>query len=176
MFGFEYAILLTIIVNTLVKYILHSIDVQSENPWEAKAVFMLYAELIIGFIKGVCFAVFLFNGWRILQFESGGSIHALMMLIHAYRSIWCKAKSGWARFVKFRSAVKKINALPDATLEQLSLNDDVCSICCEEMKTGTAKKTECNHYFHRKCLYKWICFETFCPLCHRNLSPDMLIK
>ena len=51
MFGFEYAILLTIIVNTLVKYILHSIDVQSENPWEAKAVFMLYAELIIGFIK-----------------------------------------------------------------------------------------------------------------------------
>ena len=50
-FGFEYAILLTIIINTLVKYVLHSIDLHSENPWEAKAVFMLYAELIIGFIK-----------------------------------------------------------------------------------------------------------------------------
>ena len=50
-FGFEYAILLTIIINTLVKYVLHSIDLYSENPWEAKAVFMLYAELIIGFIK-----------------------------------------------------------------------------------------------------------------------------
>ena len=50
-FGFEYAILLTIIINTLIKYVLHSIDLHSENPWEAKAVFMLYAELIIGFIK-----------------------------------------------------------------------------------------------------------------------------
>ena len=55
-FGFEYAILLTIIINTLVKYVLHSIDLHSENPWEAKAVFMLYAELIIGFIK-VCLLV-----------------------------------------------------------------------------------------------------------------------
>ena len=52
-FGFEYAILLTIVVNTLVKYVLHGIDLYSENPWENKAVFMLYTELVIGFIK-VC--------------------------------------------------------------------------------------------------------------------------
>ena len=32
---------------------------------------------------------------------------------------------GWATFVKRRSAVQKINALPDATAEQLALNDDV---------------------------------------------------
>ena len=32
---------------------------------------------------------------------------------------------GWATFVKRRSAVAKINALPDATAEQLSQNDDV---------------------------------------------------
>ena len=50
-FGFEYAILLTIVANTVVKYILHGIDLYSENPWENKAVFMLYTELVIGFIK-----------------------------------------------------------------------------------------------------------------------------
>ena len=50
-FGFEYAVLLTIIANTLVKYVLHSIDLHSENPWDNKAVFMLYTELVIGFIK-----------------------------------------------------------------------------------------------------------------------------
>ncbi len=50
-FGFEYAVLLTIVANTVVKYILHSIDLYSENPWENKAVFMLYTELVIGFIK-----------------------------------------------------------------------------------------------------------------------------
>merc|ERR1719414_2368639 len=55
-FGFEYAILLTIVMNTLVKYVLHSIDLHSENPWENKAVFVLYAELIIGFIKILCIA------------------------------------------------------------------------------------------------------------------------
>jgi E3 ubiquitin-protein ligase synoviolin len=50
-FGFEYAVLLTIIANTVVKYILHSIDLHSENPWDNKAVFMLYTELAIGFVK-----------------------------------------------------------------------------------------------------------------------------
>ena len=33
--------------------------------------------------------------------------------------------TGWATFVKRRSAVQKINALPDATPEQLAANDDV---------------------------------------------------
>ena len=50
-FGFEYAILLTIVVNTFVKYVLHGIDLYSEAPWENKAVFMLYTELVIGFVK-----------------------------------------------------------------------------------------------------------------------------
>ena len=50
-FGFEYAILLTIVVNTVVKYVLNSIDLHSENPWEGKAVCLLYAELVLGFIK-----------------------------------------------------------------------------------------------------------------------------
>jgi len=50
-FGFEYAVLLTILANTLVKYCLHSADLSSENPWDNKAVFMLYTELAIGFIK-----------------------------------------------------------------------------------------------------------------------------
>lgn len=47
-FGFEYAILLTIIINIAIKYILHTIDLNSENPWENKAVFLLYTELIMG--------------------------------------------------------------------------------------------------------------------------------
>ncbi len=51
MFGFEYAILMTIVANTVVKYVLHSVDLYSEAPWENKAVFMLYTELFIGLIK-----------------------------------------------------------------------------------------------------------------------------
>ncbi len=50
-FGFEYAVLMTIVANTLIKYALHTIDLWSENPWENKAVFMLHTELVIGFVK-----------------------------------------------------------------------------------------------------------------------------
>lgn len=47
-FGFEYAILLTIIINIAIKYALHTIDLNSENPWDNKAVFLLYTELVMG--------------------------------------------------------------------------------------------------------------------------------
>lgn len=47
-FGFEYAILATIILNIAIKYILHTVDLNSENPWESKTVFLLYTEVIMG--------------------------------------------------------------------------------------------------------------------------------
>lgn len=47
-FGFEYAILATIALNIAIKYILHNIDLTSETPWENKAVFLLYTELVMG--------------------------------------------------------------------------------------------------------------------------------
>ena len=47
-FGFEYAILLTMVAMVIVKYGLHTYDIHRENPWEDKAVFLLYAELVIG--------------------------------------------------------------------------------------------------------------------------------
>ena len=45
---FQYAILLTVVLHILVKYTLHSVDLQSENPWDNKAVYLLYTELILG--------------------------------------------------------------------------------------------------------------------------------
>ncbi len=48
---------MTIVANTVVKYVLHSVDLYSETPWENKAVFMLYTELFIGLVK-VCVPVF----------------------------------------------------------------------------------------------------------------------
>ena len=47
-FGFEYAILLTVVYNIGVKYLCHGIDLQSENPWENKAMYLLYMELVVG--------------------------------------------------------------------------------------------------------------------------------
>lgn len=52
-FGFEYALLITLALNAGVKYLLHSADVHSDTFWESKAVLLLYLEFFIGkiFIK-----------------------------------------------------------------------------------------------------------------------------
>lgn len=44
----QYAILLTMVLTMFIKYILHTVDLQSENPWDNKAVYMLYTELFTG--------------------------------------------------------------------------------------------------------------------------------
>jgi E3 ubiquitin-protein ligase RNF139 len=71
--------------------------------------------------------------------------------------------------MKRRTAVNKINSLPEASTEQLHRLDDVCAICYQEMKN--AKITRCNHFFHGVCLRKWLYVQDRCPLCH-----DILYK
>lgn len=89
-----------------------------------------------------------------MAFVSGGAVRASMMCIHAYFNIWCDARDGWRVFIKRRTAVKKIESLPEATSTQLAELDDVCAICYQNM--GSAKITKCNHYFHGVCLRKWL--------------------
>lgn len=56
--------------------------------------------------------------------------------------------------MKRRTAVNKIECLPEATPEQLIELDDVCAICYQEMQS--AKITKCQHFFHGVCLRKWL--------------------
>lgn len=49
----QYAILLTMVLTTFIKYLLHTIDLQSENPWDNKAVYMLYTELFTGTVFSI---------------------------------------------------------------------------------------------------------------------------
>ncbi|NWI90103.1 SYVN1 ligase, partial [Pitta sordida] len=55
----QYAVLLTMVLSVSIKYVLHSIDLQSDNPWDNKAVFMLYTELLTGFIKVLLYVAFM---------------------------------------------------------------------------------------------------------------------
>jgi hypothetical protein len=42
-----------------------------------------------------------------------------------------------------------------------------CSICLEELvfSENNLIKLDCNHYFHEKCIEKWITDKNSCPLC-----------
>ena len=141
-----------------------------DGSWESLDDAVYYVKAVGNTVE-FCFAVFLFfNGGWILFFESGGTIRACMIVIHAYFNIWCEAKVGWKIFMKRRTAVAKINSLPFATEQELANHDDVCAICYMDM--DQAKITRCKHFFHSVCLRKWLYMQDTCPLCHAVLYKD----
>ncbi|XP_013381996.1 protein TRC8 homolog [Lingula anatina] len=152
------------VVITLMVYSLFMFDAYRDTFWEQLDDYVYYIKSAGSTIEFL-FGIFLFcNGAWIMAFESGGTIRAIMMCIHAYFNIWVQAKEGWSTFMKRRTAVNKINSLPEATREQLENFNDVCAICYQEL--NNAKITRCNHYFHSLCLRKWLYVQEKCPLCH----------
>ena len=158
---------------TITIYALFMWDAHCQDGlWESLDDWVYYIKAFGNTVE-FCFAVFLFfNGGWILVFESGGTIRAVMMLIHAYFNIWCEARlvgkekekrvtftgdvfrNGWSTFMKRRTAVAKINSLADATKEEIEKHNDVCAICYQDM--WVAKLTKCKHMFHAICLRKWL--------------------
>ncbi|KAH8258216.1 hypothetical protein KR038_007860 [Drosophila bunnanda] len=158
-----------IVLVSLATYTLFLLDARRQFFWEKLDDYLYYVRAFGNSVE-FCFGILLFiNGAWILIFESaqnatGGAIRAIMMCIHAYFNIWCEARAGWSVFMKRRSAVHKISALPEATAAQLQAFDDVCAICYQEMYS--AKITRCRHFFHGVCLRKWLYVQDRCPLCH----------
>lgn len=46
-------------LNISMKYVLHFFDLYNENPWEDKAIYLLYTELIMGFLKIGLYFIFI---------------------------------------------------------------------------------------------------------------------
>lgn len=167
-FGFEYAILIIMIVNILIKYILHAIDARWEAPWESKAAVLLYTDLAINFLK-----VLLYIGFVAVMVR----IHTLPLF--AFRPMYETMRSfkkAYNDVVLSRRAIRNMNTLyPDATVEELEAADNECIICREDMHSG-AKKLPCNHIFHAACLRLWFQRQQTCPTCRLNVlrapAPD----
>lgn len=160
-FGFEYAILMTIVLMTVVKYALHSVDLQSENPWENKAVYLLYSELILGFAKVVLYMVFMVIMIKVHTFP----LFAIRPMYLAMRSF----KKALHDVIMSRRAIRQMNTLyPEATEEELQSGDNVCIICREDMVTA-CKKLPCNHIFHTSCLRSWFQRQQTCPTCRMEV-------
>ncbi|XP_026859399.2 E3 ubiquitin-protein ligase synoviolin [Electrophorus electricus] len=160
-FGFEYAILMTMVLTTFIKYTLHTIDLQSENPWESKAVYMLYTELFTGFIKVLLYMAFMTIMIKVHTFP----LFAIRPMYLAMRQF----KKAVTDAIMSRRAIRNMNTLyPDATPEDLQASDNVCIICREEMVTG-AKKLPCNHIFHSSCLRSWFQRQQTCPTCRMDV-------
>uniref|UniRef100_A0A669CL84 RING-type E3 ubiquitin transferase n=1 Tax=Oreochromis niloticus TaxID=8128 RepID=A0A669CL84_ORENI len=160
-FGFEYAILLTMVLTTFIKYLLHTIDLQSENPWDNKAVYMLYTDLFTGVVKVFLYIAFMTIMIKVHTFP----LFAIRPMYLAMRQF----KKAVTDAVMSRRAIRNMNTLyPDATPEDLQASDNVCIICREEMVTG-AKKLPCNHIFHSSCLRSWFQRQQTCPTCRMDV-------
>ncbi|RVE67040.1 hypothetical protein OJAV_G00113490 [Oryzias javanicus] len=120
---------------------------------------------IIEFLFGV---IMFGNGAYTMMFESGSKIRACMMCLHAYFNIYLQAKNGWKTFINRRTAVKKINSLPELRGDQLRDIEDVCAICYQEF-VSSARITPCHHFFHALCLRKWLYIQDTCPMCHQRV-------
>uniref|UniRef100_A0A3B1IVR3 RING-type E3 ubiquitin transferase n=1 Tax=Astyanax mexicanus TaxID=7994 RepID=A0A3B1IVR3_ASTMX len=156
-----YAILMTMVLTTFIKYTLHTIDLQSENPWENKAVYMLYTELFTGFIKVLLYMAFMTIMIKVHTFP----LFAIRPMYLAMRQF----KKAVTDAIMSRRAIRNMNTLyPDATPEDLQASDNVCIICREEMVTG-AKKLPCNHIFHSSCLRSWFQRQQTCPTCRMDV-------
>ncbi|XP_047374283.1 E3 ubiquitin-protein ligase synoviolin isoform X3 [Sciurus carolinensis] len=160
-FGFEYAILMTMVLTIFIKYVLHSVDLQSENPWDNKAVYMLYTELFTGFIKVLLYMAFMTIMIKVHTFP----LFAIRPMYLAMRQF----KKAVTDAIMSRRAIRNMNTLyPDATPEELQAMDNVCIICREEMVTG-AKRLPCNHIFHTSCLRSWFQRQQTCPTCRMDV-------
>lgn len=168
-FGFEYAILFVTVISTFFKYVLHSIDLQSENPWENKGIFMLYGDLILGFFRVVLYLTFMSLMIKIHTFP----LFAIRPMYLALRSF----KKSFNDVIMSRRAIQNLNIMyPDVSQEQLaSYSDTICIICREEMSNANnandnagpqqIKKLPCDHIFHKSCLRSWFQRQQTCPTC-----------
>lgn len=55
-------------LNISMKYVLHFFDLYNENPWEDKAIYLLYTELIMGFLKICLYFIFIMIMMKIHTF------------------------------------------------------------------------------------------------------------
>ncbi|KAI2800640.1 E3 ubiquitin-protein ligase synoviolin [Blomia tropicalis] len=162
-FGFEYAILFAIILNIAMKYVLHFFDLYNENPWEDKAIYLLYTELIMGFFKIGLYLVFIVIMMKIHTFPLF-AIRPMYLTMRGFR----KALND---VIMSRRAIRNMNSLyPNATAQDIENSDNVCIICRENMVgNGSCKKLPCNHIFHVTCLRSWFQRQQTCPTCRMDV-------
>uniref|UniRef100_A0A1I8C231 E3 ubiquitin-protein ligase hrd-1 n=1 Tax=Meloidogyne hapla TaxID=6305 RepID=A0A1I8C231_MELHA len=162
-FGFEYAVLLTMVAHITINYLLHLHDLRSPHPWEKKAVYMLYVELFTSFLRCVLYLAFAVVMMKIHTFPLF-AIRPFYLTVKSFR----KAVND---VILSRRAINAMNNLfPLATAQDLAESDNTCIICREEMTVESGvKKLPCNHIFHPNCLRSWFQRQQTCPTCRTDV-------
>lgn len=177
MFGFEYIILLTVLLGTATKYVLYTLNSRREEPWENLASHVLMVELVIDFCKLLSYSVF----FLIIVHFYGPPIHLIRDWYMTLHSFMQKFRT----FFQYRRATANMDdRYPSASSEQLRSTDRTCIICRDEMlaleempptiqaserQRSTPKILTCGHIFHANCLRSWLQRQQSCPTCRTSV-------
>jgi TRC8 N-terminal domain/Ring finger domain len=116
----------------------------------------------------------IFTGYSLERSVVGSCswMNASIIAVHCYFNIWTRLQTGWLDFMQRREATKQLMVMPTATAFELCQNNDVCTICYQEMDSGcdsVVRVTTCRHFFHDVCLRKWLFVQDFCPICSNKI-------
>jgi len=153
---------------SLFTFLLYKYDSMRDDIWEHFDDIIFYIRLGCDILKTlinsftVCFGVYTI-------FFGSYSFHEILRIYSlCYLNIYIVTLK-WKAILHQRGQVVQITAnLPNASKEQIKDNNDVCSICLQDM--NIAKITPCNHLYHEMCLRKWVTTKTDCPLCSEKIT------
>ena len=154
------------IISALALYALYTIDSRRTEIWEPLDDYVYY-------IKGGCrtfefVLIIIVFCYRVLDTTSKWTLFQIVMVVlHLYVNVYLPLRNGWKSIRLRRLVNQKLNALPQASAEQLEDAQDVCSICLDDLHS--ARVTPCNHLFHTICLRKWLNVQNKCPMCHATI-------
>ncbi|EDO49103.1 predicted protein, partial [Nematostella vectensis] len=158
------------LIGALSIYGLFVLNVHKERSWENLDDYVYYINAVSKVFEFlVALGVVAYSTWSTVT-RDWSLVGTGIICIHAYFNVYSRALEGWNNFLCRLSAVRKVKSLQSATEEQLRLHNDICPICYEDMKS--AKVTKCLHFFHGKCLKKWLYVKNKCPLCHTDITPS----
>ena len=85
------------------KYVLHTLDMNNENPWEDKAIYLLYTEMIMSILKIVLYTMFIVIMVKFHTFPLF-AIRPMYLAIKSFRS-------SYNDIVMSRQAIQNMNTL-----------------------------------------------------------------
>ena len=165
-FGFEYLILLLLVITITLKYIFHTVDLTSQQPWDNKTTFIMYTELTSSFIR-LCLYLALFAVMTQYVFIP---LFAIWPTYIAFRSF----RYYFTVILLARKAVSNLKNYKIPTADELERYNDLCIVCREDLVNRDCRKLPCGHIYHTSCLKSWFQRKQSCPLCRFDVLADAI--
>lgn len=166
LFGFECGVLVISVFNTICRFIIHVVDINTRHGLVSKGLYIMIVDLICDAFRFVTYVFF----FCLVFVYYGLPIHIIREVGVAFYNFQRRLVS----LIKYLRLTKNLDErFENATQEEMVAAGD-CLICREGMETG--KKLACGHVFHLDCLRMWLQHQQTCPLCRADIPLNATIN